>query len=61
MTPACSAPRRGTHLRSAPGEAHLSILAGLGSKCGEPRGHGVLRPSRRTEITDLETGKRGKM
>ena len=42
-----------THLRSAPGEAHLSVLAGLRREGGEPRRHGVLRPSRRPEIANL--------
>lgn len=45
--------RRRAYLRSAPGEAHLRVLAGLCSESGQARGHGVLRPSRCTEIPDL--------
>ena len=49
----CSPLGRRTYLRSAAGEAHLCVLAGLRSERGQARGHGVLRPSRGTEVLDL--------
>lgn len=44
-------------LCSAPGDAHLGVLAGLGSERCQARRHGVLHPPRGTEVPDLQKHK----
>lgn len=52
-TTSSKASPRCAYLWCAPGEAHVSVVAGFRGVGGQTRGRGVLRPPRSAKVPDL--------